>query len=69
MNEGYNTALSKLDGLLNDLKNEEKKLQTLSGEMLAAVGVKYSKDSSEYEKAGGVRTSERKRTARKPKTL
>jgi hypothetical protein len=28
--------------------------------MLTGVGVKYGKDSNEYEKAGGVRTSERK---------
>ncbi len=68
LNDSYNTELSKLDGLLNDLKDEEKKLQTLSAEMLAAVGVKYSKDSSEYEKAGGIRSSERKRSVRKPKT-
>jgi hypothetical protein len=33
--------------------------------MLAAVGVKYGKDSSEYEKAGGTRTSERKAPLRK----
>ncbi len=28
--------------------------------MLAAVGVKYTKNSTEYEKAGGTRTEERK---------
>ena len=33
--------------------------------MLAAVGVKYGKDSTEYEQAGGTRTSERKSPSRK----
>ena len=32
--------------------------------MLTGVGVKYGKDSNEYEKAGGVRTSERKKPVR-----
>ena len=68
LNEGYNTDLSVLDGKLNDLKGAETELDDLSGRMLAAVGVKYGKNSSEYEKAGGTRTSERKRPVRKPKT-
>ena len=34
--------------------------------MLTGVGVKYGKDSNEYEKAGGVRTSERKKPVRTP---
>ena len=60
----YNTKLSELDGLLNKLETAEAKLDELSGRMLAAVGVKYGKDSDEYEKAGGTRTSERKSSAR-----
>jgi hypothetical protein len=35
--------------------------------MLAGVGSKYGKDSNEYEKAGGTRTSERKPPLRKKK--
>lgn len=62
----YNAALSTLDGLLNELQAAEKELNTLSDTMLAAVGVKYGKDSSEYEMAGGTRTSER--AAAKKKT-
>jgi len=31
-----------------------------------AVGAVYGKDSDQYEKAGGVRKSERKRPVRKP---
>ena len=32
----------------------------------SGVGLKYGKDSNEYEKAGGVRTSERKKPVRTP---
>ena len=36
--------------------------------MLAAVGVEYGKNSTEYELAGGTRKSERKAPVRKAKT-
>ena len=32
------------------------------------IGVQFGKDSNAYEKAGGVRKSERKKPVRKPKT-
>jgi len=54
----YNTRLSELDGILNDLKASEKKVTSFSTRMLAGVGVAYGKDSNEYEQAGGTRTSE-----------
>ena len=57
----YNTKLSELDGILNGLQAQEKALNISSSRMLAAVGVAYGKDSSEYEQAGGTRTSERAR--------
>lgn len=56
----YNTKLSELDGILNDLEASEKNLDDLSSRMLAGVGVKYGKKSDEYEKAGGTRSDERK---------
>jgi hypothetical protein len=56
----YNTALSQLDSQLNAVENSEVGLDELSARMLAAVGVKYGKDSDEYEQAGGTRSSERK---------
>jgi hypothetical protein len=62
----YNTKLSELDGILNDLEASEDVLDDLSSRMLAGVGVKYGKKSDEYEKAGGTRTSERKTTRRTP---
>lgn len=54
----YNIQLAKADGLGNDFKLGEKDLRTLSARMLAAVAVKYGKDSNEYEMAGGTRASE-----------
>lgn len=66
-NETYNTELSKVDGLLNVLETNEKVLDDLSTRMLSAVGNKYGKDSTEYEQAGGTRTSERKPPVRKAK--
>jgi len=64
--DAYNIQIAQADGLGNKFKADEKELRTLSARMLAAVGVKYGKDSSEYEMAGGTRTSEIKRSS-KPK--
>lgn len=63
----YNTALSMVDELGNQLKAEEKKVLDLRERMLAGVAAKYGKDSDEYEKAGGTRKSERKRPVRRSK--
>ena len=60
----YNTKLSELDGILNDLEASEAALDEQSSRMLAAVGVKYGKNSAEYEKAGGTRSDERKSSRR-----
>lgn len=56
--DAYNALLAQADGAGNDFKAVEKQLRTLSARYLAAVGVKYGKDSNEYEMAGGTRTSE-----------
>ena len=63
--EQYNTLLAQADAVLNKLNDQEKKLGTKSGRMLAGVGVRYGKDSSEYEMAGGTRTSEIRRGKKK----
>ncbi len=63
--EAYNTQLSKLDGLLNELEAAEAALNELSVRMLAGVGVKFGKNSTEYEKAGGTRSDERKSPVRR----
>jgi hypothetical protein len=60
----YNTTLSQLDSQLNAVENGETGLDELSARMLAAVGVKYGKDSDEYEQAGGTRSSERRSSPR-----
>jgi len=67
----YNAALSALDAQLTDLTAAEKTLNTMSEAMLAGTGVKYGFDSDQYEQAGGVRKSDRKRPVKKlkvPKT-
>jgi hypothetical protein len=63
----YNNLLSEIDALNNDVTAGEKQLAALSERMLEGVGVKFGKDSNEYEKAGGVRKSERKKPTRKAK--
>ena len=57
----YNTALSTIDRLYSQLQEAERTVNDLSEQILLAVAVKYGKDSHEYEMAGGVRKSERKR--------
>lgn len=64
--ERYNTNLSMLDEQLNQVQASERVLRDLSERMLAGVASKFGKDSDEYEKAGGKKKSERKRTRRKP---
>jgi hypothetical protein len=59
--DSYNIQLAKADALGNDFKAVEKELRALSTRMLAGAGVKYGKDSNEYEMAGGTRSSEIKR--------
>jgi len=66
--ERYNASLAVSDGLLNEFNQTEKALRAFNKKVLPAVGLKYGTDSDEYEKAGGVRDSERKKPVRKPRT-
>lgn len=61
----YNTMLAQLDGKLNEINAENKILRAFNKKVLPAVGLRYGTDSDEYEKAGGVRDSERKKPVRK----
>lgn len=61
----YNQARKSLDDLKNQLDASEKQLAQKSSAILTAVGLKYTKDSTEYEQVGGVRASDRKRAVRK----
>ncbi len=63
--DSYNRKLAEADDALNALVASEKELKTMSARMLAGVGVAYGKDSSQYEQAGGTRTSE---ITRRPST-
>lgn len=63
--DDYNTDLSDLDTALTGINTNEKALDQLSTRMLKGVSSKFGEDSDEYEKAGGVRTSDRKRPQRK----
>lgn len=57
----YNTALSVVDQAYNATLQSEQVLADLSEHMLLGVATKYGKSSDEYEMAGGVRKTDRKR--------
>lgn len=63
--DDYNTTLSIVDDKLNILRQNEATLRDWNERILAGVGSKFSKTSSEYEKAGGKRKTERKKNKRK----
>ena len=65
--ENYNTMISALDLGQNELNVIENELEVLNANMLMSVGVKYGRDSNQYEQAGGIRSSERKNSSRKTK--
>ncbi|WP_445628614.1 hypothetical protein [Nostoc sp. DSM 114167] len=65
--EAYNSSLSTVDMTQEALEVTEKSLMELTEHMLLSVAAKYGKNSDEYKMAGGVRRSDRKRPARKPK--
>ncbi len=60
----YNTLLSAMDEKRLIAKALEKEMKDLSTRMLAYVAARYGKDSIEYAKAGGTKTSERKKPKR-----
>ncbi len=62
--DDYNTYLSLVDEKKNQIEDSEKKLQDLSDRMLTGVASKFGKNSDEYEKAGGVKKNDRKRTSK-----
>lgn len=64
----YNQALNKADDLLNVLRQQEKELAAWGTKALNGVKFKFGPDSSEYEMAGGVRLSERKKGGPKSKS-
>ncbi|MEC4049482.1 hypothetical protein OX284_008575 [Flavobacterium sp. SUN046] len=63
----YNTHLSTVDDLYNACMAEIEILKDWNDRILSGVKSKYGTDSSEYEMAGGVRKSERKKPRRSQK--
>lgn len=63
----YNQALAAADDKSNAFVTAETTLKDMSERMLAGVGARFGKNSSQYEQAGGVRKSERKSPTRKTK--
>ena len=61
----YNTTLSTVDNLYNEVLKEINVLNDFSERMLSGVGTAYGKDSNQYEMAGGVRKSEKKKPTKK----
>ncbi|MFN6531368.1 hypothetical protein [Nostoc sp. ChiSLP03a] len=57
----YNTALSTIDKLTDDVNNAEKVVIAMSEKMLLGVGSRYGKTSREYEMAGGARRGNTKK--------
>lgn len=60
----YNTALSSIDQLIDEVKNAEKAVSEMSEKMLLGVGSRYGKASQEYEMAGGIRRKANRRSKR-----
>jgi hypothetical protein len=61
----YNTMIANANEKSNRIDMLVEALNDLSSRALKGVEFKYGRDSNEYEKAGGTRTSDRKRPGRK----
>jgi hypothetical protein len=61
----YNTTLSSIDDLYNKCLADIEKVKDYSDRVLAGVASKYSRESNEYEMAGGTKKSERKKAVKK----
>lgn len=59
--EAYNTLLSKVDEASNAIEQAERQVAIASENALLGVKIKFGKDSSQYEMAGGTRLSDRRR--------
>lgn len=61
----YNTALSTIDDLYNECIAQIDVVRDWNDRVLTGVATKFGKNSSQYEMAGGVKKSERKRASTK----
>jgi uncharacterized protein YoxC len=55
----YNTTLSTIDKMADDVKQAEQTLRAMAEQMLLGVGGRYGKTSQQYEMAGGRRRQPR----------
>ena len=60
----YNTLLADADELANELDQFEKDIADLSERMLKGVASRFGRSSNEYEKAGGTRKQDIRRSPR-----
>ena len=63
--EAYNTALSTVDNLYNNCISKIDAIKDWNERILAGVATKYGKNSTQYEMAGGVKKSDRKKPTQK----
>ena len=63
-----NALIAQMEGARGVFNRSERELISMSSRILKAVLVQFGQDSSEYEMAGGTRTSERKRPHRRGDT-
>ncbi|MDZ8086275.1 MAG: hypothetical protein RMY16_12045 [Nostoc sp. DedQUE12b] len=67
--EAYNTILSTIDILLTQIVENEQDLADYSEKILRGIAYKYGNNSHEYQMAGGIRKSDRKRAVRQSVVL
>jgi len=65
--DDYNQTIASLDEKSNTLDSLLNQTRDMTGRMLAGVGARYGRNSIEYEKAGGVKADEIKRTKKSTK--
>lgn len=66
--EVYNDQLSSIDATYKEVLAAEAELTAVYNKLLAGVGMRYGKDSSEYDRVRGARQGTRRRSAPSPET-
>ncbi|MGC2237916.1 MAG: hypothetical protein WA584_17280 [Pyrinomonadaceae bacterium] len=65
--EDFNKSVATTDEKDNFFGGINKQVRDFNRKVIPATGLKYGRDSSEYEQVGGVRDSDRKKRTVKPK--
>lgn len=61
----YNETLAELDAKILMIRDVERKVRDLTERMLEGVSARFTKNSDEYSRAGGIRKMDRKRPIRR----